>query len=389
MGRNRTLLARGRVLIARGEHEQARADLLPVAGYFRSHGLYYNEAQAAMLSAVCAHAAGDDSAQLEHLRRALDLAARYDYEYWLGRSVAQFPQVFAAPEAAELLPPDVREQLQAAPAAGEEEAGGQAAAVVRVQQGPVADLTVHMLGSVEIFRDPARPFAADAWVTRRARDILCFIASRPHRRASKDAVIDTFWGEADFGSVEKNFHPTISHVRKALNSKQPLKQNFLLYRDGDYQPTPEFSSRIDTEEFDRLVSQADAAKRARDQEAFVAACEQAVALYRGEFMQGSYDEWVEEQRSYYREQYLRLLELLASHAQKAEDWARSLSLAHRILREDPFREDVHCHVMRAHAAQGNRVAVREQYDSLRKLLRKELGVEPAPETQKVYKQLLG
>ena len=33
-------------------------------------------------------------------------------------------------------------------------------------------------------------------------------------------------------------------------------------------------------------------------------------------MQGSYDEWVEEQRSYYREQYLRMLESLAAVAQK-------------------------------------------------------------------------
>jgi len=390
MGRSRAALARGRVLIARGETEAAREDLQPVLAYFRAHGLYYNEAQAAMLLAACAHAAGDDTAQLEHLRRALDLAARYDYEYWLQRAVAQFPQVFAAPEAAELLPADVREQL---PAAGTAPVAGAptvpASELARVSHGPVADLTVNMLGSVEIFRDPVRPFAADAWVTRRARDILCFIASRPHRRASKDTVIDTFWGEADFGSVEKNFHPTISHVRKALNSNQPLKQNFLLYRDGDYQLNPEFSYHIDTEEFDRLVTEADAARRARDHETFVSSCERAVALYRGEFMQGSYDEWAEEQRSYYREQYLRLLELLASTAQKAEDWSRSLSLAQRILREDPFREDIHCHVMRAHAAQGNRVAVREQYDALRKLLRKELGVEPAPETQKVYKQLLG
>ena len=105
-------------------------------------------------------------------------------------------------------------------------------------------------------------------------------------------------------------------------------------------------------------------------------------------MQGSYDDWVEEQRSYYSEQNLRMLELLAAAAQKAEDWARSLTLAQRILREDPFREDVHCHLMRAHAAQGNRVAVREQYETLRKLLRKELGVEPAAETQRIYKELL-
>src|SRR5439155_24807403 len=116
------------------------------------------------------------------------------------------------------------------------------------------DLTINMLGPVEIFRDLARPFAADAWTTRRARDILCFIASRRHHRAPKDAIIETFWGETDLKTVEKNFHPTMSHIRKALNSNQPLKQNFLVYRDGDYQLNPEFSYRIDTVEFDRLIA---------------------------------------------------------------------------------------------------------------------------------------
>ena len=242
------------------------------------------------------------------------------------------------------------------------------------------------LGAVEIFRDPARPLAADAWVTRRARDILCFIASRRHRRVSKDTIIDTFWGESDFGSVEKNFHPTISHIRKGLNSNQPLKQNFLLYRDGDYQLNADFSYYIDTEEFDRLVAEAETARRAREFDRCINLYEAAIRVYRGDFMQGTYDDWVEEQRSYYREQYLRLLEALAAVAQKTEDWARSLQLAQQILREDPFREDVHCIIMRAHAGQGNRHAVKEQYETLRGLLREELGVEPAQETQRVYRE---
>jgi LuxR family transcriptional regulator, maltose regulon positive regulatory protein len=389
MGRRRSIIARSRVLLALGKTEEARGDLQSALEYFRAHGVYCYEAPAAMLLAVCEHAAGDEPATLEHLRRALDLAARYDYEYWLRGWVESYPQVFAAPEAAELLPADLRELLPAAAAATAAAGVPSLRAPLRVEpQQPLADLTVRLLGAVEIFRDPARPFAADAWVTRRARDILCFIASRRHRRVSKDTIIDTFWGESDFGSVEKNFHPTISHIRKALNSNQPLKQNFLLYRDGDYQLNPEFSYRIDTEEFDRLAAEGDAARRARDAEGFVKAYEEAAALYRGEFMQGSYDEWAEEQRAYYREQYLRILEILAQTAQKAEDWARALGLAQKILREDPFREDVHCHLMRAHAAQGNRVAVREQYETLKRLLRKELGVDPAAETQKVYRELL-
>jgi ATP/maltotriose-dependent transcriptional regulator MalT/DNA-binding SARP family transcriptional activator len=379
-------LTLGRILIAQGEKESASAELGSALGYFRQNGLYYYEAQACIALAQCDFAAGRDVQMLERLRRALDLAARYDYEYWLRRELAAHPRLFAMPEATELLPPDAREHL-ASQLALREPAAVQS--VQEVSPVPLADLTINLLGHVEIFRDSKRPFAADAWTTRRSHDILCFIASRRHRRASKDTIIDTFWGEADFDVVAKNFHPTVSHIRKALNSNQPLKQNFLLYRDGDYLLNPDFPYSIDIEEFDRLVAEGDAARRARDQERCVACYEAAIKLYRGEFMRGCYDEWVEEQRSYYNEQYLHMLETLAVAALGQKEWPRALQLASQILRDDPFREDIHCLVMRTHAAQGNRAAVKEQYETLRALLRKELGVEPASETQKVYRGLIG
>src|SRR5262249_53354019 len=143
---------------------------------------------------------------------------------------------------------------------------------------PPADLTVKLFGPVEIFRDPKRSFAADAWTTKRAHDILCFIASRRHRRASKDTSIETFWGEADFDVVARNFHPTVSHIRKALNSNQPLKQNFLLYRDGDYVLNPDFTYSIDIEEFDRLVAEGESSRRARQHDLRIAHYEAAIKL---------------------------------------------------------------------------------------------------------------
>jgi DNA-binding SARP family transcriptional activator len=244
------------------------------------------------------------------------------------------------------------------------------------------------LGPVEIFREFARPLAPDAWTTRRGRDILCFIASRRHRRASKDTIIDTFWGETDVEVVERNFHPTVSHIRKALNSNQPLKQNFIIYRDGDYQLNPDLSYRIDIEEFDKLVHQGENARRARKIDECVQAYEQAIALYRGDFAQGSYEAWVDEQRTYYKEQYLHLLQELANVAQKQSEWSRSLQLAQSILHEDPFREDIHCLIMKAHVKMGNRGAAREQFETLKRLLHQELGVEPGAETRKVYQELL-
>ena len=373
-------LTRGLILIAQRAHQAALEPLQLALEYFRSNTLYYYEAQASLAVALCEFTLGNEPQMVEHLRRAVELAVRYDYEYWLRREIASNPELFGGEEAIELLPADMRAPNVVRPPAPQ-------VATVRFEAEQVTDLTINMLGPVEIFRDRRRPPAADAWTTKRARDILCFIASRRHRRASKDTIIDTFWGETDADVVEKNFHPTVSHIRKALNSNQPLKQNFLLYRDGDYQLNSEFSYRIDIEEFDRFVAQGENARRARQFEECVEAFGQAVALYRGEFIQGSYEPWVEEQRSYYREQYLHLLEALAEVAQKTGDWNRSAQLAQQILREDPFREDIHCLLMRVHVAQGHRGAAREQFELLRRLLQKELGVEPGPETRKLYNEL--
>jgi LuxR family maltose regulon positive regulatory protein len=381
-------LTRGRIMTARGEYEQARDNLSNALEYFHQNGFYYYEAQASIVIALCNLHLGKEPEMIERLKRAIELAVRYDYEYWLQREITHHPELFSTDEALELLPLDLREEVAATPREPVRETPIRVSEIALATQ-PVTDLSVSMLGPVEILRDPTRPLAADAWPTRRARDILCFIISRRHHRASKDTIIDTFWGETDFDVVEKNFHPTVSHIRKALNSNQPLKQNFLLYRDGDYQLNPEFSYRIDTEEFDKLLSEGESARRARQFEDCVRAYETALTLYRGEFMQGSYEPWVEEQRTYYREQYLRLLEALAGVAQTASDWSKAMQLAQLIIREDQFREDIHCMIMRAHAALGNRGAAKEHYEGLKRLLDSELGVEPSLETKKLFKQLIG
>lgn len=386
MGDFTVTLARARIMLAQRDYNSANEQLIPALDYFHRQGLYYYEAQACMALATCDLGSAREPLMLERLRRALDLAARYDYEYWLRQELDHCPELFATEDALELLPADLRERVSVI---SKQPAGPATLPAITFGAGSLVDLTINMLGPVEIVRDPARPLAGDAWTTRRARDILCFIASRPHHRTAKDTIIDTFWGESDLEIVEKNFHPTVSHIRKALNSNQLLKQNFIVYRDGDYQFNPEFSYRIDTEQFDQLIADGEEARRERSFDRCIDCYEQAIRFYRGEFMQGSYEPWVEEQRSYYREQYLRMLESLAGVSEKQQEWSRSMDLAQRILREDPFREDIHCLLMRAHAALGNRVAVKEQYETLRGLLQKELGVEPAMQTQKTYRELVG
>jgi DNA-binding SARP family transcriptional activator len=55
---------------------------------------------------------------------------------------------------------------------------------------------------------------------------------------------------------------------------------------------------------------------------------------------------------------------------------------------EPFRETGYRQLMRAHAAGGNRAEALRAFQRCRALLADELGVDPSPETEAAYLQLL-
>ena len=59
-----------------------------------------------------------------------------------------------------------------------------------------------------------------------------------------------------------------------------------------------------------------------------------------------------------------------------------LTVARKLLRLDPFHEAAHRAVIRAHVLQGDTAAALRQAESCRTLLKTELGVAPAPETER-------
>src|SRR5207253_2200605 len=186
-----------------------------VLKYFHENNHYYEEALASLTLAHAYCKMGEQQKSVAPLQRVLDLSARYDYEYWLRGQMRALPDLFKQEDIVERLPADLREILQK-PA----ERRKTTREMLAVALEPVTDLTIKVLGPVDIFRDATKPFAADAWTTRRARDIFCYIATSKHRRVAKDVLIEEFWPDEDPEVVEKNFHPTISHIRKALNSRQ-------------------------------------------------------------------------------------------------------------------------------------------------------------------------
>lgn len=275
------------------------------------------------------------------------------------------------------------------PAAGQ----GPAAPPVDGRAAPAA-YSLCLLGRPQVWRATGQVAEREvAWRLRRALLVLAFLALAPARRAGKEELVEAIWQEADAEAVRRNFHPTLSWLRRALaQDAAPSARRRaagVVGRQGTYQLDPAADWRIDVDAFTALADAGRQALAARDAAAAVAAWERARRLYRGPLLEGFDEAWIEAPREALRQRHLELLHRLAESYLELGRVEEAVDAARALLAEDPLQEAVHVTLMRLYARLGRRDLVRRQYERLTGILAGELNVEPLLDTTLEYHRLMG
>jgi DNA-binding SARP family transcriptional activator len=114
----------------------------------------------------------------------------------------------------------------------------------------------------------------------------------------------------------------------------------------------------------------------------------AMQLYRGELLEGFYDDWALRERERLRTLYLNGLAYLMSVARYQGNYETGLAYGHQILELDPLREEIHRELMRLYLDNQQRPLAVRQYKTCCAVLRAELDIEPMLETQTLYAQIM-
>jgi LuxR family maltose regulon positive regulatory protein len=223
--------------------------------------------------------------------------------------------------------------------------------------------------------------------------VLAFLASSPGLQAGREELIEAVWPNEGERTIERNFHPTLSHLRRALEGgnrgdRGKDRPAPLLFKNGVYRLNPEVTWEIDAIELTRLAEEGRERAGRDETEAAADAWKRAWRLYRGPFLQGHYEAWVTTRREEYQRLYLDLLRDLGDLYVRLGKNEDAMDAYRTVLVEDPLQERIHLAVMRLYAAQGRRDLVRRQYDNLCRLLLEELGVAPMPQTTRDYHRLM-
>lgn len=227
----------------------------------------------------------------------------------------------------------------------------------------------------------ARPASGPALSLPRKKSeaLLAYLAMHTGQAQARDKLAALLWGDASDTRARHSLRQALVALRRAI----PRGRAPLLVEDGDAVALNPAAVDVDVARFEALIA-----------DGTPDALAQAAELYRGDLLEGlaitepRYEEWLLPERERLRELALEALVRLLAHRTRAGATDEAVQTAIRALGLDPAQEAVHRSLMRLYAHQGRRGAALRQYQVCVRVLERELGVEPEPETRRLYRELL-
>ncbi|MFN2186198.1 MAG: AfsR/SARP family transcriptional regulator, partial [Anaerolineae bacterium] len=247
----------------------------------------------------------------------------------------------------------------------------------------MARLSVWLLGTLQVTLggSPVTGFESD-----KERVLLAFLAEesqQPHRR---EKLVGFLWPKFTESAGRNNLRRVLSNLRRALRDREPRGSPLLLTRHQTVQLNPAGDVWVDTWTFTDLLR--------LPTPQCLESLEQAIALYRGDFLEGfsladspALEEWLVLCRERYQRLMLQTLHRLVEEHEKQGHYERALELAWKQVDLEPWWEAAHQQLMRLLALSGRRSEALAQYHRCRRLLAEELDAAPSADTTRLFEQI--
>jgi two-component SAPR family response regulator len=241
-------------------------------------------------------------------------------------------------------------------------------------------IRISVMGDFDVRRADGSSVAAEEWRTGKTADLVRLLALRNGRPVRTDGIIEKLWPAAPTPRARASLRTASSQIRRALQTNCVVRERDGLVLQGAWVDAVAF------EEAHRRVGTAVTAGQHRE---VVTLARQAEELYRGDFHAYADDsEWAWTERERLRRLRHELLCDAARSALVIHQDREALRFAQSAQVTEPASEIANRLLMRAHAATGEVSTALRLFNTYRLRLADELGVDPSPQTQALYLQLL-
>jgi DNA-binding SARP family transcriptional activator len=232
-----------------------------------------------------------------------------------------------------------------------------------------------------------RELATDRWCRRHALTLLKILVTNRREALHREVLIAHLWPDADERRGRQRLKVTTYFLREQLRAAG--LSGDIVEIAGAVCTLRSQSIWLDCEAFERFYEEGRRlAQRGRRAESLIS-FESAARLYRGDYLpEDLYAEWCAEERERLRETYFDVVGHIVDGYLDRGDYEEAVAVCRRALVHEPCREGLHRALMICLARLGQGDRLNAHYEHCRKLLKAALGVEPAPETERLHRELL-
>ncbi len=223
---------------------------------------------------------------------------------------------------------------------------------------------------------------------RKVQELFCYLLLYRGRSHPRETLTSLLWGDSPTSKSKRSMRQTLWQLQATLDCQtEPINSQVLLVEPDWIQVNSEANFWFDVAVFEQAF---DFVRHIRGRELDlqrVQALQNAVNLYRGDLLEGWYQDWCLYERERLQNMYLAMLDKLMGYCEAHSDYENGLIYGARILHQDRARERTHRRLMRLQYMAGDRTAALRQYERCVAALAEELGVKPAQRTVVLYEQM--
>jgi LuxR family maltose regulon positive regulatory protein len=215
--------------------------------------------------------------------------------------------------------------------------------------------------------------------------ILKYLLSHLTRPVSQDYLMDWLWPDSNPERARWSLNSSIYKLRNLLRGELALvaSSDYILFDKGHYRLDPSVAVRTDKGELEACYERGRHLERTQRKPEAAAEYEEAIELYRGDYLlEDLYEDWTMVERERLANAYMDMLTRLTCYYIE-------IRTCYRLLERDRCYEDGHRLLMECYARLGLPGRALRQYQLCESVLECNWGTTPQPETQDLYRKLLG
>lgn len=251
-----------------------------------------------------------------------------------------------------------------------------------------ASLQVRTLGSFSTVVG-GQSISSKTWGRDKTLQLFQFlITARTRSSLHREKIIDRLWEDAEKDEGDRNFKVALHGINKALEPNRPPRTDpKYIIRQGITYQLNHVDIWIDAQAVEDYIAVANEA-RGTDNNIAISAYRSALECHSGVYLPNRiYEDWSSEERERLQvlilSAYISLAELMLD-----QQPLETVRLAQKAISIDSTWEDAYQLQMKAYLVQGNRPAAIKSYQQCVKVLDKEFGLDPLPETQEIYDSIM-